>query len=251
MSLVHLVRSESTKLFTTPSTWIIAAVTILGSWPQAWSNATAYTLSSDDPRLFGEPVPPEFYGFSMAGFGYTFIVVLGALWAASEYGGPRQIQTTLTVTPRRGRVFAVKAAWLAITTAVIAFLTMGVAIMITHAAADDVINPILLTPKIWALIGGLVASWTLTALIAFALGTLARTAIVPLIALMPLVVGLGSFLAGIWAPARYLPVVAGDALYAAPGGAVGLDPAVGGLVHAAWSLVLVAIAGVAFTRRDA
>lgn len=251
MSLVHLVRSEATKLFTTPSTWIIAAVTILGTWPQAWSNASAYTLSSDDPRLFGEPVPPEFYGFSMAGFGYTFIVVLGALWAASEYGGMRQIQATLTATPRRGRVFAVKAAWLAITTAVIAFLAMGVAIMITHAAADDGIDPILLTPKIWSLIGGLVASWTLTALIAFAIGVLARTAIVPLIVLMPLVVGLGSFLAGIWPPAKYLPIVAGEALYSAPGSTALLEAPVGGLTHAAWAAVLVAIAGVAFVRRDA
>lgn len=251
MSLLPLLRSESTKLYTAPSTWIIAAVTILGTWPQAWSNASAYTLSSDDPRLFGEPVPPEFYGFSMAGFGYTFIVVLGALWAASEYGGTRQIQATLTATPRRGRVFAVKAAWLAITTAVIAFLTMGVAIMITHAATDDGMHPILLTPKIWTLIGGLVASWTLTALIAFALGTLARTAIVPLIALMPLVVGLGSFLAGIWDLAGYLPVVAGDTLYSPPGATAVLDPAVGGLVHASWAVILVGIAGIAFTRRDA
>ena len=250
MNIGNLIRSESTKFFTAPSTWIIAAVTILGTWPQAWSNAAAYSLPADDPRLFGEPVPVAYQGFSLEGFGYVFVVVLGALWAASEYGGTNQINTTLTATPRRGRVVIVKMLLLAVTTALIALLSMGGAIMITHAATDNGINPILLTPEIWALIGGLVLSWTLTALIAFALGTLARTAIVPLIVLMPLVIGLGSFLAGIWNVASYFPVTAGSAMYAVPG-ASDLDPLLGGVVHAAWAAVLVLVASVAFTRRDA
>lgn len=185
MSLIALIQSESTKLFSTPSTWLLAAITILGTVPQAWSNAAAYTLPSDDPRLFGETPPPEYFGFALAGFGYTFVVILGALWAASEYSGARQIVTTLTATPRRGRVFGVKDALLALTTAAIAFVTMAGAIMITHAAADDGIHPILLTPRIWELLGGLIAAWTLTALIAFALGVFARTAIVPLLVLLP------------------------------------------------------------------
>ncbi|MFC0673853.1 hypothetical protein [Brachybacterium hainanense] len=251
MSALALARSEASKLLTMPSTGVLAAVTILGTWPQAWSNAAAYTLSADDPRLFGEPVPPEFHGFSMAGFGYVFIVVLGALWAAGEYGGARQIQATLTATPRRAPVFAVKAAWLAVTTAVISFLSMGGAIMITHAAAGDGIHPFLLTGRIWGLIGGLVASWTLTALIAFALGSLARSAVVPMLVLMPLVVGLGSFLAGIWAPAMHLPVVAGSALYSPPDSTGVLDPLAGGLVQLAWAAVLLVVAGTAFIRRDA
>lgn len=251
MTLGHLIRSESTKFFTAPSTWIIAAVTVLGTWPQAWSNAAAYTLPPDDPRLFGEPGPIEYHGFEMAGFGYTFIVVLGALWAASEYGGAKQITTTLTATPHRGRVVAVKMLILAVATSIIAVLAMGGAIVITHAVADDGINPLILTPQIWALIGGLVAAWMLTALSAFALGMLARTAILPLSILMPLVIGLGTFLAGIWNVASYFPVTAGSALYTAPGTDGILDPLLGGLVHAAWAAILVAIATASFIRRDA
>lgn len=251
MSLVHVVRSESTKLFTAPSTSTIAAVTILGTWPQAWASATAYTLPPDDPRLFGEPSPLAYHGFEMAGFGYTFIVVLGALWAASEYGGSSQIRTTLTATPRRVRVIVVKMLLLATATAVIALLSMAGAIMITHAVADDGVDPLLLTPEIWALIGRLILAWVCTALIAFALGTLAGSAVLPIIVLMPLVIGLGSFLAGIWNVAGYFPVTAGEALYTAPGFDGVLDPITGGLVHAAWALVLVASAVIAFTRRDA
>lgn len=250
MSMANLIRSESTKFFTAPSTWIITAVTILGTWPQAWSNAVAYTLPADDPRLFGDPVPPAYQGFSLEGFGYVFVVVLGALWAASEYGDTRQISTTLTATPRRGRVITVKMALLALTTALIAVFSMGGAVMITHAATGDGLDPIRLTPEIWSLVAGLALAWTLTGLIAFALGLLARTAVVPLIVLLPLVVGLGSFLAGIWNPARYFPVVSGSAVYAPPGAGV-LSPALGGLVHGAWALVLVLVAGVVFARRDA
>ena len=251
MRISHLVRSESTKLLTAPSTWVISAATILGTWPQAWSNAAAYSLPPDDPRLFGEPTPVAFHGFALAGFGYTFVVILGALWAAGEYGGTRQIQATLTATPNRGRVLAVKLALLAALTALIAVLSMGGAIMITHAAADDGVHPLLLTPEIWALIGGLTAAWVLTALIAFALGLLARSAILPLIALLPLVIGLGDFLASIWDVAAYFPITAGSALYTAPGSDGVLGPATGGLVHAAWAAVLVTVAGVAFARRDA
>lgn len=251
MRISHLVRSESTKLLTAPSTWVISAATILGTWPQAWSNAAAHTLPPDDPRLFGEPTPVAYHGFELAGFGYTFVVVLGALWAAAEYGGGQQIHATLTATPDRGRVLAVKLSLLALLTALIAVLSMGGAIMITHAATGDGVHPLLLTPQIWALLAGLTAAWVLTALIAFALGILARTAVLPLIVLMPLVIGLGGFLAGIWDVAAYFPVTAGSALYTAPGSDVLLDPATGGLVHAAWAVVLVTIASIAFARRDA
>lgn len=251
MTLRYLIRSESTKLLTAPSTWIISVVTVLGTWPQAWSNAGAYTLPPDDPRLFGDPGPVEYHGFEMAGFGYVFVIVLGALWAASEYGGARQIVTTLTATPHRGRVLAIKMLLLAALTAVIALLSMGGAIIITHATAADGINPFLLTPEIWSLIGGLIAAWVLTGLIAFALGILARGAILPLIVLMPLVVGLGTFLAGIWTVASYFPVTAGTALYTPPGTDGILAPALGGIVHAIWALTLVAIAAVSFIRRDA
>lgn len=249
--MINLLRSELTKLVTTRSTWILVGVTVLGTWPQAWSNAAAYRLPPDDPRLYGVPEPLEFHGFTMAGFGYTFVVVIGALWAASEYGGAHQIRTTLTATPRRIPVFLVRAGILAVLTALMASATMVGAVMITHAAADDGVHPVLLTPRIWTLLAGLVAAWTLTALIAFAIGTLARTTVVPLVVLLPLVIGLGSFLAGIWPLAAWFPVTAGTSLYTPPGTAGVLAAMPGGLVQFAWAAVLLLVAGVAFVRRDA
>lgn len=252
MTTVALIRSETTKLVTSRPTWILALVTILGTWPMAWTNAaSAIGVAPDDPRLFSaEPIPLEYQGFEMAGFGYVLVVALAALWAGSEYGSGLQIRTTLVATPERLRVFVVKALLLAVTVAGVAFLTMAGTIVITHAAGSTSVDPWALTPAIWANIGGVTLAWTLTALIAFAVGTLARSAILPLILITPLVIGIGDFLAGFWDGAKYLPVAAGAALYSDPTAGTRLDPAIGGLVQAAWALILLTIAGVAFTRRD-
>jgi len=227
-------------------------VTILGTWPMAWTNAaSAVGIAPDDPRLFSaEPIPLEFQGFEMAGFGYVLVVALAALWAGSEYGGGKQIRTTLLATPQRLRVFLMKTLLLAGTVASVAFLTMWGTLVITHAAGETGVDPWGLNPAIWANLGGVTIAWTLTALIAFAVGVLARTAILPLIVVVPLVIGVGDFLAGFWAGAKYLPVAAGAALYSDPATGIHLDPLTGGLIQAAWAVLLLTAAAVAFVRRD-
>ena len=181
--MIALIRSEATKLRTARSTWILGLVSILGTWPLAWLNAaSAVGISSDDPRLFAaEPVPLAYQGFEMAGLGYVLVVALAALWAGSEYGSGRQVRSTLLATPQRLRVFLVKALLLAVTVAAIAFLTMTGAIVITHIAGQTGVDPWVLSPAIWANLGGVTLAWTLTALVTFAIGVLARTAILPLI----------------------------------------------------------------------
>lgn len=252
MTIATLVRSETTKLITSKSSWVIAAVAILASWPMALSNAGATALPADDPRLFSsEPVPVEFQGFEMAGFGYVLVVALAALWAGSEYGGDKQIRTTLTATPQRGLVFLTKTVLLAVTVGVIGFVTMAGTIVITHAASDSGLNPWLLSPTIWANIGGVTQAWIMTSLIAFAVGSLARSAIIPLVVITPLVIGIGDFLAGFWEGAKFLPVAAGASLYSDPAAGIYLAPVAGGVVQALWALALLLTAGFVFTRRDA
>lgn len=251
-SALPLARSESMKLFTARATGSLAAVAILGTWPMAWTNAaSAVGVAPDDPRLFSsEPVPLEYQGFEMAGIGYVLVVALAAVWAGSEYGGGTQIRTTLLSTPQRLRVFLMKALLLALTVAVIAFLTMWGTLVITHAASYTGIDPWALNPAIWAHLGGVTIAWTLTALIAFAIGVLGRTAILPLILVVPFVIGIGDFLAGIWGGAKYLPTAAGAALFSDPASGIYLDPLAGGLIHTAWAVVLLTAAAVAFVRRD-
>ncbi|RUR01541.1 ABC transporter permease [Labedella endophytica] len=249
---VSLIRSESTKFLAARSAVVLALITILATWPIAAMNAVSgVDLDPDDPRLFSaEPIPIEYSGFEMAGFGYVLVVVLAALWAGSEYGAANQIRTTLLATPRRLRVFLVKALLLAAAVAVIAFLTMWGTLVITHAAGATGIDPWTLNAAIWANLGGIVLAWTLTALIAFAVGVLARTAILPLVLVVPLVIGVGDLLAGFWDGAAYLPVVAGAALFTDPAAGVYLAPALGGVVQVAWAVVLLAAAAVSFARQD-
>jgi ABC-2 type transport system permease protein len=246
-----LIRSELTKSVTSRPALILALVTILGTWAMAWTNAaSAVGIAPDDPRLFAaEPIPLEYQGFEMAGFGYVLVVALAALSAGSEYGAGQQIRVTLLATPQRPRVFFVKVLLLATTVAGVGFLTMAGTVVITHAAGSTGVDPLALTPAIWANIGGVALAWTFTALIAFALGSLARSAILPLILITPLVVGVGDFVTGFWDGARYLPIAAGAALYSDPAAGL-LAPLAGGLVQAAWVLVLLVIAGIVFNRRD-
>lgn len=218
----------------------------------AWINAaSAVGVPPVSDLLYSSvPVPLEYQGFEMAGFGYVLVVALAALWAGSEYGDAGQIRTTLLATPRRLRVFVAKAALLAGLVAVIAFVTMTGTLMITHLAGRTGIDPWTLTPTIWAGIGGVTLAWTLTALITNALGTLTRTAIVPLVVIVPLVIGIGDFLASFWAGARFLPINAGAAMYSDPAASQALSPVVGGLVQGAWAVVLLGVAALVFTRRD-
>lgn len=247
-----LVRSEASKLMTSRATWTLALMTVLCTWPMAWSNASSSTdLPADDPRLFSsEPVQVQFQGFEMAGFGYVLMVALAALWAGSEYGSGQQIRTTLLATPQRARVFIVKTALLAVIVAVVAFLTMWGTIVITHTAGRTGVAPWALNPAIWSHLAGVAFAWVLTALMAFAIGTLARTAILPLLLITPLVIGVGDFLARFWEVAKYSPVAAGASLYSDPASGTTLEPFVGGLVQASWAAFLLIAAGISFTRRD-
>lgn len=247
-----LLRSEATKLVTARPIRIPALVAVLGTWPMAWTNAASGAgIPSDDPRLYSSaPVPVEYQGFEMAGFGYVLVVALAALWAGSEYGAGGQIRTTLLATPQRLRVLLTKIVLLAVTVGVVAFMTMWGTLIITHAAGDTGVDPWTLRPAIWAHLGGLTLAWVLTALIAFAVGVLARTAILPLVLIIPLVLGVGDFLAGIWGGAKYLPTAAGAALYSDPTAGGLLFSALGGVVQASWALVLLTVAGIAFVRRD-
>jgi ABC-2 type transport system permease protein len=253
MSVRHLAAAELTKARTLRAIPIVSGLAVLATWPLAWTNAASGAgIPSDDPRLFSSvPIPTEYQGFEMAGLGHVLIVALGALWAGGEHRAGRQIRSTLLATPRRASVFLVTSALLAAVTAVVAFLTMWGAVVITHASSGSGVDPGRLTPDIWAHLGGVTLAWVLTALMAFAIGSLARTAILPLVLLLPTAVGIGDLLAGAWAGARYLPVTAGAAMHSDPAAGAYLPPVVGGLVQAAWALVLLGAALVVFVRRDA
>lgn len=250
--MIALLGSEARKLATTRAVWVLALLAALGTWPMAWSNgASAAGLPVDSELLFSAvPIPVDYAGFEMAGFGHVLVIALAALWAGSEYGAGGQIRTTLLATPRRTRVFMTKAALLAALVAAVGLVAMVGTLVITHAVGDTGIDPWRLTPAIWARIAGVALAWTLIALVTFAIGVLARSAIAPLILVVPLAIGLGDFLAGLWEGARFLPTTAGAALYSDPETGPFLGALEGGLVLGGWAAALLLLAGVVFARRD-
>lgn len=250
--MTRLLRSEFYKLFTARSTWVIAAAMLVGTWGMSYVDAyEAVGVSSDDPRLYSAvPVPAEYNGFDMAGWGYVFVVALGALWAASEYGRSGQIRTTLAASPKRLGLFGIKALVCASSVMLLSFASMSGGVMITHYLARDGISPIALNAAVWAHLAGLAYAWAMVALLAFSLGVLARSMIVPLAVLLPLVVGIGDFLVGLTPWAKYLPTVAAESLYSYSGSGTFLSPLAGGIVVGVWGLLLSAIAGFVFFRRD-
>lgn len=247
-----LIRSETTKLFTTKPVWILALLAVALQYPLAWINAASGVgVPADSPSLYSSiPIPLTYQGFEMVGIGDLLLVVIAALWAGTEYSRGKQIRTTLLATPQRARVFAVRAAMIAALAGIVAFVTMTGSIMINHAAGLTGVDPIRLTPAIWANLGGVTLSWTMMTLISFAVGVIARSAILPLMLIIPLIIGLGQFLSGIWEGAKYLPTTAGAAMFSDPALGTNLSPAAGGVLQAGWTAALLLIAGAMFVRRD-
>jgi len=99
-------------------------------------------------------------------------------------------------------------------------------------------------------LAGVLLSWTVLGLVAFGIGTLARHPVVPLIIIIPFVVGIGDFLVTLWAPARFLPPAAGAELFT-PSDGTHLDAGTGAMVMLAWAIGVVVLAGFTFARRDA
>ena len=204
----------------------------------------------NNPLLYSaQPLPVEYQGFDMMNIGVVLMVTLGALHAGSEYGSGL-IRSSLIADPNRPRLFATRAALLGAVIGLTALLAMGVGTVIRHLAlGDQGLNPLTFPPLVWRNIAGVALVWTTLGLLAYGLGVLARNPVLPLVLIMPLVVGLGDFFATLWEPARYLPPAAGAALFA-PIDVSHLAPTSGALVMTAWAMGSLVLAGLVFSRRD-
>ncbi len=252
MRLVNLVRSECWKLFTLPSTWVIAAAMTLGTWGMSYINSYGSAdIAPDDPRLFSSvPIPAGYAGFDMAGWGFVFVVALGSLWGSGEYGRGGQIRTTLAATPRRGRVFVAKALLVGLLAGLLGFLSMAGGVMVTHMLARDGIDPVTLSPAVWRHLASLSYSWAMIALLCFALAVLARSAVLPLALMLPMVVGVGGFLARLAPAFRLLPTVTAESTYMYAGSGSYLNATAGMIASGLWAAVSLVVAGAVFANRD-
>ena len=244
--MIHALRAELTKTFTLRSIQVALAAALVV--PPALACAAGFAF--DPNALASTSFPIESHGFETAGFGQPLVILFAALIAGSEYLDG-QLRTTLLAVPQRGRALGVKLIVIAVVAALVGLIATSAAVLLKQSILGEhgLAPHQFTTGMAWNLLG-VAANFALMALIAAAITVLARTFIVTLVVLVPLVLGLTVSLLGAVPVLKYLPDLAGLQLLTAYPGIGLLDPLPGALVMAGWAGLLVAVASVVFMRRD-
>jgi ABC-2 type transport system permease protein len=246
--------SEWIKFTTLRSTWILLAVTTVLTAGLPILFASVFGSLSAQRRAAIEEGGLSGIVFNGLSLAQLIIGVLAVLFLSSEYT-TGMIRSTMTAVPTRLPVLAAKA----LIIAVVSYVITTVAVFIAVAVA----GPILASygPGI-TVTGDVLSSYLLAgvyvagiALIGLALGELLRnsaggiTSLAGLIFVLPVVLELipVDFFTQL---GKYLPGSAGRHLYATTVPAGDLTQVQGGLVLAAWVVVLLAGAVVSMKRRD-
>ncbi|MNC43581.1 ABC-2 family transporter protein [compost metagenome] len=224
----------------------VFALNAAKSYVQIGLNATPET----HPEL-AEPLPPlDYLGFNMVLFGLLPMVILGGIIGASEYKN-HQLRTTLLCQSSRIKIFCAKVLALLIGSTFISLLTIFFSISITHFGLGALgLHPFYLSTIAWQFIGFSVLDWILLTILSFGIGMLFRNAIVPLVFLVPQVYNLGNYLAQRWGWGEYLPVAAGNLLFATPTAPFEHDPLKGGIILLTWVMLTLITSYYAFIRSD-
>jgi len=249
--------AEVSKLASLPAVWLATAAGVLV--PAVIAAITASSALGAIARG-AEANAGIDTGYQELAFGVVGAIIVGVVGVSSEYvtgsaesGGGRQITTSLTAVPSRLRFLLAKMTAIAVSSAMLAIgaavTTMGVVRVVLgeHAPAwgtDDV-------PRL----AGVVCYWMYTALLASGITVLTRHGVVPLAVFIAntSVVSVTYLLTRITPLANYLPDMAGVRMFIRKlaGSTAEIGPLTGGLVMTAWVTVLLVIAAIRFTRRDA
>lgn len=254
------IATEGTKFFTVWSLWVLPLVAIGLTWVLTYLAGRSEVLATggdlagataaNNPEMIADHLaPPAYQGFDMMNIGLILMIAVGAVYAGNEYGNGL-IRSSLIADPRRLALFATKAGFLAGVVGITGFAAMtGGTILRQFALGDAGLPPFALPALVWRNIGGVMLTWIVLAVLAFAIAMLARNAVVGLVATIPLSVGLGDFLITLAPAAKILPPAAGASLYSEPDG-IHLEPTAGMLVMFLWAVAAATAAGLVFRRRD-
>lgn len=240
----RILRAEFTKTLTLRSIQATLAAALIVPAALALASGLAF-----DPAR-GAQFPLESHGFETAGFGQPLVILLAALITGTEYLDG-QLCSTLIATPKRGRVLSAKLLIVAGLSAVIGWAGIGASALIKHAAlgAHGLALDQFTAGMGWNLLG-VGINYALIALIAASITVIARTFIVTLVVLVPLVLGVTISLVGAIPLLKYLPDLAGIQLLMPYPGVGVLEPLQGGMVMTLWTVALGGISWAFFRTRD-
>ena len=261
-SFMNVVASEWTKLTTMRSTWITLAlaavisigVTALFAWVTgwSWSEWTAADRASFNPLEF------SFIGIMFAAI---LIVVLGVSVVTSEYGSG-MMHLTLTVTPQRSRIVIAKAIVITAVATVV-----GTAISIANFLVAQAIFGAYDLPTtslgdsdaFRAIVWGTAITTPVFPLLGVALAFIFRSTALAITTVLALIFA-PSFFGGLlprrwqedvlaWLPGQAADSFSMGHLY--PDSPMYLNPTVGLIVAAIWTIGALVVATIVLTRRDA
>jgi len=205
-------RYGAIKIFSHP-VWKIVAVVAIVVWSVISFIAGAglvYVGLDATPETHPDllaPLPPlEYLGFDLTTLGQISMAILGATIGATIFRNHELRTAFLSMNDRR-KYFLVKLIVLTVGSAVLSFVAMYFSIAAHHMGWGNIgLNPILLSPITWTYILWGTLNLVLVTLWAFGLAMLFHNMILPLIILIPQIVGLGYATAFGWDWYRYIPV---------------------------------------------
>ncbi len=252
----RVVRSEWTKLLSLRSVWptlgCAAAITVAVAGLVGWAANRSGS---------GGMTPTEAVGHAFLGVDLISLVlgVFGVLLMTGEYSSGT-IRATLTAVPRRLPVLAAKALALIALATPIMLVVCFLSYLLSEAFVPAGARVGLGEPGVARAILGAAAATVGTALIGLALGTIVRNTAAAITAyVVGMLVAPALLSAALPAPVRddvmaYVPVAAGQALYAIQdGGNPGrmLAPGAAAVVLLAWVVAALAAGAAVLYRRDA
>jgi hypothetical protein len=251
----QVIRSELIKLRTVRSSWFALAATVLavaglGLLVSYVSNAHWSTMSASARADFN-PVNQDLIGVNLA---ELTVGVLGVLAATAEYS-TGLIRATFAAVPRRLPVLVAKATVVAAVT----FAVCVVTVLITFLAGQGLLGPHGISlghPGAVRAVFGSALYLTGVAVLGLGLGFLIRSAaggIATLIAVLLVLPIMVAVLPGSWNQdfGRYLPSMAGRAVFIMNGGHAMLSPWTGFGIFLLYAVLVLAAAAVTLRRRDA
>ncbi|KOY16057.1 ABC transporter permease [Paenibacillus xylanivorans] len=255
-SFLRSVRLELNKISSMKMWWIICVIAIVFQPLLALITARGYLgigLDATPETQAGllDALPPlDYFGFELVPFGLLPMVIFGGIIGGNEYLH-HQLRTTLLCQSSRIKVFCAKVLAILVCAIFISIIAVYLTISVTHfTLGEQGLHPIFLSSTAWQFIGYVVLDWILLTILSFGIGLVFKNAIVPLAFLVPQIYNLGLYLAQKWEWGTYLPVAAGNLLFATPTDSFEHDPLKGVAVLSVWVILALVTSYYTFIRSD-
>ncbi len=273
MSLLASTRSETTKVFSTATWWILAIVLVFYVGSTAGGVAALFggIASGDLGGGEGQAIPPtvslapSIYAVATS-VGYVFPLLVGALMVTGEFRH-KTLTPTFLATPRRGIALfskVVVAIFVGLIYGVIAIgsaVGPGAGILAAFGVETELGNS-----DTWALLGRALLALVIWTIVGVGLGAFLRNQVIAIVVVLaftqfvePIARLAGGFVDWVGDVTQFLPGAAGDALVGAslfesfggaPSGTSGLEWWAGGLVLAGYAAIFLLLGWATSWRRD-